>query len=91
MSGATEGKGSSPLSWIKLPLFYCWTSTAWNAWGVEVEQQYSDGRFRHRTFDDWMRTTEWRAGPHPIAQKLRDEGKDETDLYRHHKRRNEGT
>jgi len=34
--------------------------------------------YRHRTFDDWMRPTEWASGPHPIAQGLRDSGKTET-------------
>ena len=72
------------MSWFKLPeWFYSpWNPTASNRWGVVVEESTKDGRYRHRTFDDNLNPLPWQLGPHPIAQKLRDEGKMETDDFR---------
>lgn len=73
------------MDWIKLPEIWIseWVSTATNRWGVEVEQfDRRNGVYRHRTFDDDLYPTHWIAGPHPIAQQLRDEGKTETDGFR---------
>lgn len=72
------------MSWFTLPEWLCnpWSTTAWNKWGMEVEQVTKDGRYRNRDFDDNLQPLPWQPGPHPIAQKLRDEGKLETDNFR---------
>ena len=71
------------MSWFKLPewVYNPWSTTALNRWGVEMEQRTKDGRYRHRTFDDNLNPLPWQTGPHPIAQKLRDEGKEQTDDF----------
>jgi hypothetical protein len=58
-----------------------------NAWGVEVEQTDGRGNYRHRTFDDNLNPTPWELGPHPICERLRAEGKEETDEYRNARNR----
>lgn len=73
------------MAWIKVPEIWIseWVSTAANRWGVEVEQfDRRNNIYRHRTFDDNLAPTQWAHGPHPIAQKLRDEGKTETNGFR---------
>ena len=72
------------MSWLKVPewLYNPWRPTAWNRCCMEMEQATKDGRYRHRTLDDQLNPLPWKPGPHPIAQKLRDEGKMETDNFR---------
>lgn len=72
------------MSWFTLPewIYNPWSTTAWNKWGMEVEQVTKDGRYRNRDFDDNLQPLPWQPGPHPIAQRLRDEGKLETDNFR---------
>lgn len=59
-----------------------WKTTATNRWGVEMEQHHPAMGYRHRTFDDNLSPLPWVAGPHPIAQGLRDTGQQETPGYR---------
>ena len=73
------------MAWLKVPEIWIseWVGTASNQWGVELEQfDRRNGVYRHRSFDDGLNPTQWVSGPHPIAQKLRDEGKNETDGFR---------
>lgn len=73
------------MTWVKLPdNWICeWVGTASNISGIEVEQfDLRNGIYRHRTFDDNLCTTKWIPGPHPIAERLRKEGKTETDGFR---------
>lgn len=73
------------MGWLRLPdwLTQPWHTSAVNPWGFEMEQRTLDGdRYRHRTFDDKLNPLPWIDGPHPIAQRLRDQGKDETDGFR---------
>jgi hypothetical protein len=71
-----------PGSW-----FSEWIGTASNYSGIEVEQFcWRKQIYRHRTFDDNLRPTEWLPGQHPIAEKLRKEGKSETDGFNHKNR-----
>lgn len=74
------------MSWLTLPqqwLQQKWGASATNRWGEVVEQFDSrHNAYRHKTFDDYLKASEWKSGPHPIAQKLRDEGKDETECFR---------
>jgi hypothetical protein len=65
------------MPWFNAPWLVSWKTTAWNKYGEEMEQKRAM-EYRHRTFDDWMRPTEWASGHHPIAQGLRDSGKTET-------------
>lgn len=60
---------------------YLWTPSAWNMFGVVMEEKKM-GKYRHRTFDDFLNPTPWKAGQHPIAQKLRESGKAETQGFR---------
>lgn len=59
-----------------------WVTTSWNKWGVEVEQCHPSLGYRNRTFDDNLHPRPWVPGPHPIAQGLRDAGKQETPGYK---------
>ena len=73
------------MGFVTLPKcwFSEWVSTGTNRWGVEVEQfDRRNNIYRHRTFDDNLRPTEWMPGQHPICEKLRAEGKTETDGFR---------
>ena len=82
MSGATKRQGESPsvMDWFRLPAWMAnhWHTSAENPWGFVMEQRDAYGHYRHRSFDDKLDPTPWLSGPHPIAQKLRDEGKEET-------------
>ena len=71
------------MSWFTLPewIYNPWRTTASNRWGVVVEQATKDGRYRHRTFDDNLNPLPWQSGPHPIAQRLRDDDKEQTDDF----------
>jgi hypothetical protein len=60
-------------------LFGKWKTTAWNHYGEDMEQISSSGDYRHQLFDDWLRPLGWFKGPHPVAQRLRDEGKISTE------------
>lgn len=63
------------MTWLRPPDWpVFWTDTAFNRWGVVVEQQGRDGTYRHRVFDGMLRPIGWAPGPCPIAQKLRDDG-----------------
>lgn len=76
----TEGESPSVMGWFRLPAWMAnhWHTSAENPWGFVMEQRDAYGHYRHRSFDDKLDPTPWVSGPHPIAQKLRDEGKDET-------------
>ena len=68
------------MRWLK-KWFGGWTDTATNAWGIASEQRRGS-EYRHRTIDPMGDHGPWQPGPHPIAQRLRDEGKTETDGFR---------
>lgn len=70
------------MGWLKLKLPAFWEPSAYNAMYWVMEERARDGRYRHRSIDDHCRLTPWVDGPHPIAQKLRDEGKEESPGFR---------
>ncbi len=73
---------ASPAGWRKLPRWPAfWQDSAYNPWGWVMEQRSLDGRHRHMGYDDNLRPTGWVDGPHPVAQKLREEGKEKTDCF----------
>ena len=81
-AGWAGRKPFSSMGWLRLPDYFTrWQTTATNPWGAEMEQGTAGGLFRHRSFDDDLKPTAWILGPHPIAQRLRDDGKEETDCF----------
>lgn len=71
------------MTYIRLPKWpVFWHDTAYNRWGVVVEQRSDDGVYRHRVFDDYLRPIGWAFGPCQFAQRLRDEGLTETPGFR---------
>jgi hypothetical protein len=64
---------------------HAWMESAWNTYGIASEQRCPVClEYRHRILsaDTPLGESEpWLPGPHPIAQRLRDEGKVKTDNW----------
>ena len=70
------------MAWVSLHL-HDWVESAVNPWQVAHEERCTKcGEYRHRFFDAIsLKPSAWEKGQHPIAQKLRDEGRTETAGY----------
>lgn len=61
------------------PHRHSWQESAWNEWANPMEERCKCGARRHRkTWNDTL-NDRWIEGPHPIAQRLRTEGKSRTN------------
>lgn len=69
------------MSYFTSDWLHKWQTSATNRWGETVEQRRALGEYRHRTFDDNLKPLDWVNGPSPIAQRLRDQGKTQTEGF----------